>query len=162
MDDFGANFDVSKLKNNKDLPAKVAFGAEIIYQSSFKGDLVLDDHHFICILEAAQHFKMHRIESFCNKYFESHMLKSDPIESLIIAETYFSSFKSTMNLAISNVCKIFHKLPEEDLFKLETKHLLLILNNNYKIDCSEVDILKIVFCWMLDYGEFVIKLINED
>lgn len=154
MKNFKSNFDVSKLRNTHNLPANISTGAQIIFDSRNQDDLVLNEDNIYYILEAAQHFKLHTIESDCNLFFITHMIKGNSIETLIICEKYFNMYKSTLNLAIRNVCKIFHELTEDDLFKLRSKHIILILNWNYKIECSEFQILEIILKWMISCGVY--------
>ena len=157
MKDVKSNFDFKKLTNCDHLPFNVSTGAKILFENRTQDDLLLTVDNFYYILEAAQHFKLHTIESDCNSYFITHMFHGNPIETLIICEEYFKMFKNTLNLAISNVCKIFHELEEEELLQLKAKHLNLILNWNYKIECSEYEILEIILQWMINWGEFLLN-----
>ena len=154
MNDLKTNFDFSKLLDNDHLSTNISVGAQIIFESSFDDDLILNDDNFCYIIEAAQHFKLQTIESDCNVYIRTRMINGNSIETLIICERYFKKFKGTLNLWIKKVSKIFHKLSDNHLFDLSSKYLILILNQNYKFECNEYEILEIILKWMVNYGEF--------
>lgn len=151
-------FDVSKLLDNENLPTNISIGAQIIFESSFDDNLVLNDDNLFYILEAAHHFKLHSIESDCKSLFRTRMDGENSTETLIICQKYFNIFKGTLNLGISNVSKIFHELSYEQLYHIETKYVYFILNQNYKFDCNELTILDVVLKWMIIYGEFLTSI----
>ncbi|CAO1364580.1 unnamed protein product [Diamesa hyperborea] len=137
--------------NNENLPTNISIGAQIIFESSFDDNLVLNDDNLFYILEAAHHFKLHSVESDCKSLFRTRMDGENSTETLIICQKYFNIFKGTLNLGISNVSKIFHELSYEQLYHIETKYVYFILNQNYKFDCNEFTILDVVLRWMIIY-----------
>ena len=160
MNDLKSYFDVSILLiNDQYLSTNISVGAQIIFESSFDDDLVLNDDNFCYIYEAARHFRVYTIVSDCNLYMRTHMTRGHSTESCIICQK-FLKMKYALNLEIENVCKKFHELPDDELIRLATKFVYFILNQNYKFECNEYEILKIVLRWMIIYGELIININN--
>ena len=123
-----------------------------VFESRAKNDVLLKDEHNFYNFDDAKNFKFSFIYPSFNLYFASHTIKGASIETTISWQS--KQFNSRSYLGIADKCRTFHELTDEQLFKLYSKYLILMLNQNYKFECNEYRILEVVFRWMINYGEF--------
>ncbi|CRK90421.1 CLUMA_CG004150, isoform A [Clunio marinus] len=126
----------------------ISGGIEFILDFIYTAKLELTLLNVQEILSAANYFQLSTVLTACLNFLEMELDTENCVDMLIIAENY--SLTSLHEKILKFICAHIMEISKgNDFFRLQGQQLEQLLSSDLPVDCSEVEILKIILTWIL-------------